>query len=100
MTRWLWPVVTGRTFFDVWSVVHLAFWLVVGANIRALVKGPRVTAYAACIAAAYAWEVFEKWWMEPRGYVLHPESWLNRWLSDPLMCVLGVLAGVALIARQ
>ena len=103
-TLWsyFWPVKTGRTFLDVWSVVHFAFWLIVGADIRALTstQTARIVGFEVCVVLAYAWEVFERLVLEPRGFVAHPESLVNRWLSDPLMCVLGVGAGMWMISKQ
>ena len=87
---WLAPI-TGYSFFDVWSIVHLAFWIFAGSTLWALcVKLP--VASGCSLAAAYAWELFEHV-MAP----LHPdvwkdpESWWNAWVSDPVMCVVGVL---------
>lgn len=90
----------GRGLLDVWSVVHFAFWFVVGADIRALAGRVSLRSMAICLMVAYAWEVAERFLLEPRGLVTHPESLLNRWISDPLMCVVGVAAGSWLIARQ
>jgi len=44
--------------------------------------------------------VFEKWYLEPHGYVLHPEVWFNRWLSDPLVGLAGVALGLWLVRQQ
>jgi hypothetical protein len=30
--NWFWPVRTGITFFDVWTIFHLAFWVFMGSN--------------------------------------------------------------------
>ena len=81
---------TGHSFFDVWSIAHLAFWVFVGSTLWAL--HVRCSIALVCgLMVAYAWELFEHI-MAP----LHPEiwrdpeSWWNAWLSDPLMCVVGV----------
>ena len=92
MMSWLWPIRTGRTFFDVWSLVHFAFWFVVG-SVPWSTKMSRPLALGLCLGGAYAWEVFERY-AEKRwpNLWLNPESWQNAWISDPLMCMLGVLS--------
>jgi len=88
---WLWPIHTGKTFFDVWCIFHLAFWLFVGSVLWAR-RTSRPFALGWCLAFAYAWEAserfFERWW--PQTW-LNPESFINSVASDPLMCVLGLL---------
>ena len=101
---WLWPIRTGNTFVDLWSLVHLCFWVVVGANFQSLRwKHPNLpvwSAFAGTVLFAYVWEVFEKFYCEPHGMVRHPEVWFNRWLSDPLVGVLGVAIGMLLILHE
>jgi hypothetical protein len=95
---------TGRSFVDVWSVAHLAFWIFVGSVLWPMVKDAgtttRLIALGACLIVAYAWEGFEKiaevrW---PRLW-LHPESWHNSFVSDPLTTVIGVLGMMYLLDR-
>lgn len=82
---------TGFSFLDPWSIVHLSTWIVVGANLRAL-HAPRWWSIVGCLAGALLWEVFERYAERTWPQVwLHPESWWNAWVSDQLMCVLGVL---------
>lgn len=88
---WLWPIVTGLTFFDVWTLAHLGFWVFVGSTLWALELNKRFS-FVSCMLVAFGWEVFEKiaeyaWTSVWRD----PESWYNSWLSDPLMCVVGFL---------
>jgi hypothetical protein len=88
--NWLWPIRTGKTFIDVWSLIHLAFWFTASGIMRA--RGVRGwLLWTVAIGGAYAWEVIEKFYFEPHGWVRFPESALNRWLSDPLMAVLATL---------
>ena len=82
---------TGYSFLDPWSIVHLAFWIFVGSTLWALhVK--KFPSLIGSLIVAIAWEIFEHI-MAPK----HPEIWRdpescwNAWLSDPLMCVVGVL---------
>lgn len=89
--KWLWPIKTGRTFFDVWSIVHFAFWFTVGSFLWST-KGNRTHMMLICMGIAFAWEVFERFAEKKWPAIwLTPESWWNSWLSDPLMCVLGLL---------
>lgn len=83
--------ITGYSFFDVWAIVHLAFWVFVGSTLWAFHINKWV-AFWSCLVVAYAWEVFEHF-MAPLypNIWKDPESWWNSWLSDPLMCVIGVL---------
>lgn len=88
--KWLWPIRTGKTFFDYWSVAHLSFWLVVGATLAAF-NCDRIKSYLIALAVAYAWEGFERF-AEVRwpNVWQSPESTLNAFVSDPLMCFLGL----------
>lgn len=85
------PIRTGQTFFDVWTIVHIAFWVYFGSLTWSF-QIPRLYAMLGCLGIAFAWEVFERI-MEPKrpDLWLTPESWLNAWVSDPLTCVIGVL---------
>ena len=84
---------TGVAFFDRWSVIHLCFWMVACGDMAA--KGIKWWLYwPITVGVAYFWEVFEQYIMERKmGWVAHPESLINRWVSDPLMAVIaGVIA--------
>jgi hypothetical protein len=90
-TSWLWPIRTGKTFVDVWAVVHLSFWIFMGSCFWA-VKIPRGWALLLGLVLAFGWEVFERF-AEKRwpNLWLNPESWVNAYISDPMTCVIGVL---------
>ena len=87
---WLWPIVTGQTFFDVWSLPHLGFWVVIGSTCWALLNKHKWKSFWISLAIAYIWEIFEmfaetQWpdtWQDP-------ESFINSLISDPLTCVVG-----------
>lgn len=83
---------TGYSFFDVWTLVHLAFWFFAGSLVWSS-KMNRLNGVVSCVVVALLWEVFERY-AEKRWPTLwlNPESWWNSWLSDPLTCVVGVLA--------
>ena len=98
--RWIGEA--GSSFFDVWSVVHLAFWLVVGSNVEAIAAAKQhewknVSLVVGVLVGAYAWEFVERFLFEPAGYVRFPEIWYNRWISDPLVGVLGAFLGALLV---
>jgi hypothetical protein len=106
---WLWPIRTGQTVVDVWSVCHLCFWVVYGFNfwavcLRAHYTPPWWVGYTLAVAAALlfalAWELLEGFYLEKHGWVLFKEIWFNRWLSDPLMAVLGTALGLYLVRLQ
>jgi hypothetical protein len=91
MFSWLWPVATGKTFLDVWTIFHLAFWLYMGSNFYSF-KVPLATALAVGIVFSYLWEIFERY-AEVKWPAIwtHPESWVNAYVSDPLTSVVGIL---------
>ncbi len=88
---WLWPIKTGKTFFDVWTIVHLSFWVFVG-HLAWVFHWNRWYSMGVFMTVALLWEVFERV-MEPKrpDIWLNPESWLNAWVSDPMTCLVGVL---------
>jgi hypothetical protein len=94
MLNWFWPVRTGQTFLDVWSIFHLVFWIFFGHCIWVVFDGKfdRPRAVLVCMVTAYLWEVFERY-AEPRWPHLWktPESFLNSYISDPLTCLVGIL---------
>ena len=87
------PIVTGLSLIDVWTLPHLGFWIFVGSTLWAF-RGSisKWWAFLTCLSAAFLWEVFEKYaehqW--PDRW-LDPESFVNSWISDPLTCVVGFL---------
>ena len=102
---WFWPIRTGATVLDAWSVVHLCFWIVVGANWQALALKNKALhtwwlPYTVVLAGALLWEVFEGQVLEKLGFVCYPELWYNRWLSDPLVGLAGVALGLWLVRQQ
>jgi len=90
---WLYPVKTGITFFDVWTIFHLSFWVFMGSNfwnIQRFVSRPQAMIIG--LVLSFAWEFFERF-AEKQWPALwkNPESWWNSYLSDPLTCVVGML---------
>jgi hypothetical protein len=98
--NYLWPIRTGQTFFDAWSVIHLCFWVFIASNFFAL-KIPMFKAGVVCLFIAFLWEIFERF-AEPAWPAIwrHPESWINSWVSDPLTAILGVLIAYSLLKFQ
>jgi hypothetical protein len=98
--KYLWPIVTGKTLVDTSTVIHLAFWIFLGSCF-AYAKAPIHRAMLGSFALAALWECFErsaekKW---PQVW-LHPEGWLNAWVSDPLTAFLGVWFAYYLVSKQ
>lgn len=88
---WLYPIHTGRTFFDYWTMAHLSFWFLIGSTI-AVMKTHRNMSLIMCVAVAYSWEAFERFAEKEWPNIWQsPESWYNSWISDPLTCVVAVL---------
>ena len=95
--HWLWPIRTGITLFDVWTIVHFAQWIFICANLDVLWWKGKSTLFPVVfiLAVAIIWEIIERLVFEPSGIVQHPESWVNTWLSDvlitaPLGCLIGL----------
>lgn len=90
MPAWLWGK-TGYSFFDVSMLVHFSFWFFIGSCTWYL-RANRWWAMAICLLVACAWEVAEHFLEKSYPqYWKNPESWWNAWISDPLMCVAGLL---------
>jgi len=86
----------GESFFDAWTVVHLAFWLVVGANFEQ-VGVPHFWRWAIILVGAFVWEAIEVVLDSRTDLEMTHEGKLNRWVSDPIMAVAGGAAGMYLI---
>ena len=97
---WLWPIKTGQTFFDVWSICHFAAGVIIGYDVaaqnRSLLRLVIIT-----LILGYLWEVvetgIEKFFPK---FIKHHEGKLNRWVSDPLMVLVGALLGSWLVGFQ
>ena len=98
--RCFWPIVTGKTFFDTSSIIHFSFWIFAGSCL-AYAKKPISRAMVIMAVLAYGWEIFERFAEKKWPQIwLHPESWYNAWLSDPLTGVLGIWAAYWLVSKQ
>lgn len=85
--------------FDVWSLAALAFWVLLGGlSWRARDRVALSTAISASALATFVWETVD--YFAARTWELWPtETWVNSWISDPLMAMAGVtLAWWALTA--
>jgi hypothetical protein len=86
----------GRAgFCDWWSLLHFCVWLVVGALARWRLRGrrPLWAVVAGTLLAAYLWEITELAIAKAPFLWSNRESSLNRWVSDPLMALVGVPLG-------
>jgi hypothetical protein len=75
---------TGKALFDTWSAIHVSFWVVIGGNSVVLVVNPW-HGFAGALIGAYVWEVVELMLERRTRLVKYPETWINRWISDPLI---------------
>lgn len=91
-----WPIKTGESFFDAWSLVHFAFWFVVGADAASQNWGGWPF-WVGVVIGAYIWECFEAFVLEPHGKVRHPEKPWNRWISDPLVGLVAAYVGAKIV---
>lgn len=92
-TAFLWGH-TGRSLLDIWSVVHFCFWVFIGSSIHPFVgpKFPGWMALGICVVLSFVWEIVERFpESTQKSLWMHPESWVNAFISDPAMCVLGVV---------
>ena len=87
----------GTAFLDRWTLVHLAFWFVIGANMEAI-GVPHTWRWPLILVGAFLWEVVETGLEKYTNVVVVPEGPWNRWVSDPIMGVVGGAAGMYLIA--
>lgn len=95
LSAWLWPIHTGRTFFDLWSIEHVAWWIFFASNLDALWwKGRNWMAITFFLVVAIGWEVFECYYLEPRAVYADTEVWFNRWVSDLVMDTIGFMIGL------
>ena len=85
----------GEAFLDRWTLVHLAFWFVIGANMQSIGIA-QILRWPIILIGAYGWEVIETALEKYTSLVASPESHINRWVSDPLMGILGGSFGMVL----
>jgi len=100
LPRWLWPIRTGVTFFDVWSIAHFAAGVVIGFDLASQNSSFWRVVWITLVLG-YLWEVvetlIEKYFPK---FIKHHEGLLNRWVSDPLMVLVGALLGSWLVGFQ
>jgi hypothetical protein len=99
--KWLWPIKSGKTVFDVWFVVHFAFWIVAGSTFAAF-HVPLMYGMLMMVGLAFAWELFERYAeVNLPNIWKNTESWVNAYLSDiGIAGVLGTLFGYWLYWNQ
>ena len=85
----------GVAFFDFWTIIHLSFWIVVGTIFTMVGVAHEWWIWPLALAGAYVWEfvetAIEHFW--PKR-VLTWEGKVNRWISDPLMALIGVAVAI------
>lgn len=89
--------IRGQAFFDAWTIIHLAFWIAVGGNLEHMQIAHWIR-WPVVLASAYLWEITESW-LDESGLMagMTTESWVNRWVSDPLMALVGTFLGMLTI---
>ena len=107
---WLWPIKTGQSLIDVWSICHMAAFLVIAFNVEALgIAGalgiPLALGLGLSIGLAWeGWETVLEWFDKRRTvekrYIKHPERWRNHWIGDPIVDIVGFVLGLYLAQGQ
>lgn len=99
--KWLWPIETGKTIFDVWTIAHIAFWTFACATMAAFKEEfGRATSIVLC--ASLTWELFERFAEKQWPHIwMHPETAINSYVGDVLVSgLLGLFMGYWIVANQ
>jgi hypothetical protein len=98
--NWLWPVVTGKSFFDLSTIIHFCFWVVAGSG-PAYMGWGFTRAFLYGLIGAIGWEVFERYAETLWPHIWkHPESTINSFGSDLLTVPLGIWLAYILVENQ
>jgi hypothetical protein len=80
--------------FDRWSIVHfMAGGAATGFTVSVLRLRGWIAVAVSALLWALAWELVEMWMERRRGQ--RGESWVNRWVGDPIAVTLGGIASYA-----
>ena len=77
---------------DRWTLVHFAFWFVIGSNCT-WHNVPLFWTYSGTAVGAVLWEVVETY-LEKYNLVVGRERFINRWVSDIIIAFVGVAVGM------
>lgn len=105
MKELFWPIRTGATLVDIWSVAHLCAFFVLGMNAQAIGLTLAVGfggAFCTALLVGIGWELLEAHLEsleaskppEYRRRIRHPERWKNRWIGDPAVDLAGFALGL------
>lgn len=78
---------------DRWTLVHLAFWFVVGANFNLWGLDNEVAQWSIVVGGAVVWELVEMT-LEKYVWKTPAEKFWDRWVSDILAAIAGAAAGL------
>jgi len=91
----------GESFFDIWTICHVASWLWFGYFVASQDWSFWGGLLYVGLPVAYAWELVEtgvERGIFP-GKVKRPEAAINRWISDPLFAMpYGYTMGFLIVA--
>ena len=84
---------------DLWSIVHLAFFMVLGSTVEALSPTHWWVHAIYGIGLSYGWETCEFFLQRkfPDKWSNRIEHALNSWLTDPLFNLAGLAFGVFVV---
>lgn len=92
-------MITGKGWFDLWSIEHIAWWIFFASNLEVLWwKGRLWLAILFFVVVALGWELLEYFYLEPYRIYADVESLRNR-LGDLLADIVGFCMGLY-IARH
>lgn len=84
-------------FFDEWSVIHFCIFCAIAGYVT-MTKLPWWGTMLIAVGAAFGWEVIEMVF-EANQDTYVGEVWYNRWISDPLVDLIGAGVGIWLVTR-
>ena len=82
----------GKSLLDLWSLLYFAFGVLVSVDFKDFAI-PWVYRVAVLGMLLFSWEIMELLVERWTRFIAHPESWVNRWLGDPIAVGAGVALG-------
>lgn len=78
---------------DRWTLVHFAFWFVIGAGFTLFRIDVPWVQWGIVATGIVSWELAE-WFMEQKDLINSAEPLANRWISDPVISLVGAAVGM------
>lgn len=86
--------------FDLWSIIHWAFFAFLASSVAAWKEPPLWVHIAYSAAVGLVWEVAEYFLQRTytEAWSNRVEPWSNSWIGDPLVDILGGVFGWFVVA--